>query len=213
MILLLVLALGLVLIPFEDSVQRPGGFLLFFSVLQFACFFLIPLYVVGVRHRQPLQALGIQEKPLIRGLGKGLLWGIVLFSLFILAARLQLMFFPEQPQETQTVIQAMLDESNAFELFGLVFSVIVLAPVGEEIFFRAFMMGALEARFGRLVGVVISSLVFAALHESLWNIFPMFVGGCGFALLYTKYRDISLNITAHAVWNSIVIFLVFGMSG
>lgn len=212
-IILLVLALGALLSLFQESVQRPGGFLLLGSVLQFACFFLIPLYVVTVRHKQPLPALGIQEKFLTNGLGKALLWGLLLFGLHFLIAVLLLIFFPEHPQEQQFVVQAMLEEDRTFELAGLIFYIIVLAPVGEEIFFRAFLLGALETRFGSLAGIVISSLVFGALHEGMWNFLPIFAGGCGFALLYIKYRDVSMNIFAHAVWNSIIVLLMFGARG
>ncbi|MCL1905859.1 MAG: CPBP family intramembrane metalloprotease [Clostridiales bacterium] len=215
MILILVVALGVALAPFGESVKRPGGFLLLANVLQFACFFLIPLFVVTVGHKQPLQALGIQEISFARGLGKGLLWGVMLYILNVLASVLLVMVFPEHPQEQQMIMQAMLEEGNSFELAGLVFCVIVLAPVGEEMLFRAFMLGALEARFGGLAGVVISSLVFGAIHcwESLWFFLPLFLGGCGFALLYIKYRDIYLNIIAHAVWNSIAVALMFAIRG
>ena len=212
-ILLLVAALGVLLIPLEQSVQRPGGLLLISMLIQFACFFLIPLYVAGVKYDQPPQALGIQEKPFSQGLGKGISWGITLKILSVLVFVALLLLFPDHPQEEQMIVQAMLEENNSFELFGLVVGLTVLAPVGEEIFFRAFMMGAIEARFGRLAGVVISSIVFAALHENIWNFLPLFVGGCGFALLYAKYRDISLNIVAHSVWNGIAVILMFSIRG
>ena len=208
-ILLLVVALGIALGPLEQSVQRPGGFLLLFNVIQFACFFLIPLYVVGIKYNQPKQALGMQEKPFSQGLGRGISWGLMLYCLNVLAAVLLIIIFPDHLPKEQPIVQAMLEGRNSFELFGLVFSVTVLAPLGEEIFFRAFMMGAIEARFGLLAGIVISAAVFAAMHLSLWHFFPLFVGGCGFALLYAKYRDISLNIIAHAVWNSIAVILTF----
>jgi membrane protease YdiL (CAAX protease family) len=211
MILVLTVVLGVALAPFQERALRPGGFLLLISVVQFACFFLIPLYVAGVRRKQPLLALGIQNKFFAHGLGKGLLWGVMLYALNILTAILMLMLFPNQPQEPQLIIRAMLEEGNTFELCGLIFCVTVLAPIGEEIFFRAFMMGALEARFSRPVGIIISSLVFGAVHENMWNFFPLFVGGCGFAMLYAKYRDISLNIIAHAVWNSIAVVFMFSM--
>jgi len=210
-ILLLALALEVVMAPLQESARRPGGLLLLAMVCQFACFFLIPLFVASVLQKQPLTVLGIQNKPFVQGLGKGLLWGLVLYALNMLVTTLLLLLFPEQPQTPQLIIQAMLEEDSVFELFGLVFCVTVLAPVSEEIFFRAFMMGALEARYGRLIGVVVSSLVFAAVHGSVWAFFPLFAGGCGFAILYAKYRDISVNIIAHATWNSIVVFLLFSL--
>ena len=216
-ILLLMIALELLVALFQGSVQREGGFLLLLSIIQFSVFFLIPLYVATVRHKQPPQALGIPEKPFFRGLGKGLLWGAMLFVLNMFAAYALILLFPEHTQDTQMIIQAMLEENNSFEFFGLIVCITVLAPVGEEIFFRAFMMGALEARFGSLAGVLISSFVFGAMHEGMWDFFPfilpIFLSGCGFALLYIKYRDVYLNIIAHAAYNCIVVFLMFGARG
>ncbi|MCL2495881.1 MAG: CPBP family intramembrane metalloprotease [Clostridiales bacterium] len=211
LILFISFVIGVIPFLFENSVQRPSGFLILLNVLQFACFFLIPLYVAGVLYKQPLQALGIQARFLTRGVGKALQWGFMLWLLNVLAAIILQVIFPNQPQDMQMLMQAMLEESNAFELGGLIFCVTVLAPIGEEIFFRAFLFGALEARFGTLVGIIISAAVFGILHETIWNFFPLFVGGCGFALLYAKYRDISMNIVAHATWNSISVILMLTM--
>jgi membrane protease YdiL (CAAX protease family) len=216
MILLLTFALGTAVYIFfaniSGSVQRPGGILLLENVLQFACFFLAPLYIAGIRYQQPPQALGLRQKPLSQGLGKAMLWGLLLFSLNVLASLLLVVLFPGHQQEQQTVVQALMDCNN-FELCGLIFCLTVLVPVSEEIFFRAFMMGALEARFGLWPAVIISASIFGAMHESIWNFLPLFAGGCGFALLYAKYRDISLNIIAHATWNSIAILLMFAARG
>jgi len=192
---------------FYDSVQRPSGFLILLNVLQFACLFLIPLYVAGVIHKQPLQALGIQARFLTRGLGRALLWGFMLNMLSVLTFFIVLVIIPHELPDMQVLMKAMTEDVNAFELGGLIFCTTVLAPIGEEIFFRAFLFGALEARFGALAGMVISAAIFGILHESIWNFLPLFVGGCGFTILYIKYRDISMNIVAHATWNIISVLL------
>jgi membrane protease YdiL (CAAX protease family) len=80
------------------------------------------------------------------------------------------------------------------------------------------MMGAIEARFGRWAGVLGSALVFGLVHiesaaTAIWNFLPLFAGGCGFAFMYSKYRDISLNFVAHATWNSIAVILMFATRG
>ncbi|MCL1975632.1 MAG: CPBP family intramembrane metalloprotease [Firmicutes bacterium] len=210
-ILILVIFLGVILAPFEKSAVRPGGFILFANVVQFACFFLIPLYISGVICKQPLQSLGIQVRIPKGNIIKGLSWGALLYVLNVLASAVIEIVFPGHPEEPQMIMQIMMEESSAFELACLVFCVTVLAPLGEEIFFRSFMMGALQNRFGRLAAVLLSAVVFAAVHGSLWFFFPLFVGGCGFALLFAKYRDISINIIAHATWNSIAVLLMFAL--
>ncbi|MCL1816337.1 MAG: CPBP family intramembrane metalloprotease [Clostridiales bacterium] len=217
-ILVFIVILESALYLFKESVMQPGGLMLIGNMLQFACFLLFPLYIAGIHYKQSPQVLGIQNKPFFMGLGKGLSWGASLYILQILAANLLWFIFPDLPMESQSVVTTMLTEGKGIELFGIIISIIVLAPVGEEIFFRAFMMGALQARFGRLAGVLISALVFAAMHfeatlASVWIVFPLFVGGCGFGILYAKYQDISLNIISHATWNSIALILLFANHG
>lgn len=83
----------------------------------------------------------------------------------------------------------------------LVLAAVVLAPVCEEVFFRAFFFAGLRARLDFPIASAISALVFAFVHAMLWSTPPLFMVGLGMALLYERHRNVSAPIVGHAAFN------------
>ena len=111
--------------------------------------------------------------------------------------------------ELQDFAKILLMVDSYGELFLAVIMGVVLAPLGEEIFFRGFFYPALRRRFGAAWGIVITALFFSALHFDLYRLLPIAVGGIGLTYLYEKTRNIWTSIIAHGVWNGIMIALIF----
>lgn len=88
-------------------------------------------------------------------------------------------------------------EAIAFLLVGGV----IIAPVGEEIFFRGFVFGCFRERWGLFLGAVLSSFLFALVHVSLVALAPLFLIGC--ILCYIRHRTGSLypSMLFHALFN------------
>lgn len=82
----------------------------------------------------------------------------------------------------------------------------IAAAVGEELFFRGAMLPALQARYGVVVAVVLSSAAFGLLHAP-WSrrmlpwTFMATAMGAVFALLYLATGEVLAPIMAHAVVN------------
>ena len=88
--------------------------------------------------------------------------------------------------------------------FGFLIAVVIaglLAPLGEEIFFRGFVYAGLRRRFGVIKGVVLSSLVFAAFHFNLLLMIPLFFIGAALAILYEYRRSIAAPYIMHLLNN------------
>ena len=110
-------------------------------------------------------------------------------------------------------------EEVAFELpdspllvLATAVAVVVLAPLGEELVFRALLMRELAGRIGALGAVVVSAAIFTAAHGDAWFAWPravaLFALGVGFALVYRRL-GLPAAIAAHAAVNlSAVIFVV-----
>jgi membrane protease YdiL (CAAX protease family) len=86
------------------------------------------------------------------------------------------------------------------------FAMVVVAPVSEELFFRGFLFKGIEgSRMGPVGAVIITSLVWSALHAQLdaFALAGTFVGGLllGWALL--KTRSVYIPIIMHTTWNLI----------
>jgi len=98
--------------------------------------------------------------------------------------------------------QAALGNPVALTLFWL--SLTVIAPVSEEIAFRGFLLrGWMSTRLGVTGAIVLSSLLFAAIHgpNQLPVFISLFVGGMLLATMRWLSGSIVPTILMHATWN------------
>jgi hypothetical protein len=90
----------------------------------------------------------------------------------------------------------------------------VAAPFMEELMFRGLLMPALMKRWRPLLGVCITSAIFALLHPNLPGGFlPLWALGTGFAFSYRERNSLVPSMVMHAMHNAfvtMVMFLVFG---
>jgi membrane protease YdiL (CAAX protease family) len=79
--------------------------------------------------------------------------------------------------------------------------VVIAAAVAEELLFRGLLQGSLENKYGRWRGILLTSLLFALLHDP-WRFVPiLFIGGL-FGYLVSRGHSIYYGMVAHAVTNS-----------
>ena len=90
----------------------------------------------------------------------------------------------------------------------MIVSLVLLAPLWEELFFRVGIYGALKGRFGFLPAALASSVIFGLIHTSLLAFLPIAVLGFFFVVLYEKYGDIRVSVGAHSVFNFINMMLL-----
>jgi membrane protease YdiL (CAAX protease family) len=84
---------------------------------------------------------------------------------------------------------------------------VVLAPLGEEIFFRGFFFQALRGRYGWVKAMLISAAVFAIFHLQLVALIPTFLLGCVLALAYQRSNSIWPGIILHFLVNGLALCL------
>lgn len=77
----------------------------------------------------------------------------------------------------------------------------VLAPVIEEILIRDFLLQGLSIRYGNVIALLVSSLVFALLHFNMVQTISAFVCGIILGLLYLHTGSILCCIITHAGYN------------
>lgn len=92
----------------------------------------------------------------------------------------------------------------------MIFSVVLLGPIMEEILFRHILFGNLNARFGFWIAFAVSSLLFALIHGD--NKILVYVAmSFAFSLAYAKTRRLIVPIAIHAFNNAIVMVVLFFM--
>ena len=82
-------------------------------------------------------------------------------------------------------------------------AVVVAAPLGEELFFRALVYRGIAGRFGAVAGIVVSGLAFTAVHFNLSVVVPFALIGMIFAWVYRASGSLWVTISAHAIVNGV----------
>lgn len=80
---------------------------------------------------------------------------------------------------------------------------VVAAPLGEEVFFRGFLLPALAARWGFLLGTLASSALFAFSHVAPGLLLPAFASGILLAWVYRRTGSLWNCILAHGIQNTL----------
>jgi tetratricopeptide (TPR) repeat protein len=117
---------------------------------------------------------------------------------------------PVMVQEIVPLIKYALS-ANPLEVFV---TVVIIAPIAEEILFRGLIYGALEKRFKVSGAIVISSAVFAAAHLQVAYLLPIFCLGVVLGWARWKTGSLGLPILLHILNNGIALFVLkfFGKS-
>lgn len=85
---------------------------------------------------------------------------------------------------------------------------VVVAPVTEELVFRAGLFRYLRTRAPRWVALGLPAVLFAGLHGNLAALAPLAALGVAFALAYERTGRIAVPIVAHALFNLNTILLL-----
>ena len=83
-------------------------------------------------------------------------------------------------------------------------SALIYAPIMEELFFRGIIFQKVATKKGFSNGLIISSLLFAAIHLR-YDLISLFLTGVITVLLYCKTKQLTTSIIYHFVYNFIVV--------
>jgi membrane protease YdiL (CAAX protease family) len=166
---------------------------------------------VSIRYRAGPRSLGLHRgrgpvEVVLGAFGGVLLYGLVRYAV-VPAVTVMWEVVLRRPPDPPA--QLPLDFTAVEVALGVV-SVVVVAPVAEEIFFRGFLYGGLRGRFGVWVSALISSALFGLAHaaDGLVLVPVLFVVGLGLALLYERRGALGASIAAHAVFNIVGFTLI-----
>jgi membrane protease YdiL (CAAX protease family) len=101
-------------------------------------------------------------------------------------------------------LQKAVRSSGAMLFFTFVI-VAVAAPIGEELFFRGYAQTRLVERFGRRVGIVSATALFALLHLDPMHVAGTFAIGAVLAWVTERTGSVRAAIFAHAVNNGLFV--------
>lgn len=137
----------------------------------------------------------------------GYFFGILSLILFVSFAWNLVLSLCGAEIKPQDVVEYFRDVGGGMKLFAL-FSVMLLAPVSEELVFRGLMYGGLKKRIGAFFSAVIVSVLFAAIHFSLPAFMPIFALSLLLIAVYERYGDLRASMVVHSLFNSLMSFFM-----
>lgn len=166
------------------------------------------LYLAIVRWQMTFKDLGLEVKGWSKAFWQGLRSGPLVFLLVMVGGNF-VEYFRPMAGDTQPFTQMVLKAGTGSEMVILFLLGVVIAPVAEEIYFRGFLFPMLKKRLGLTGGIVISGVFFGLLHFDILRFLPLALGGMALAWVYHKTDSLYAPITAHGVWNALMLAILF----
>ena len=190
-----------VLLVSDLSEDAAGIALLILLLVQDSVLVVAALFLASSKLRLRAWHFGIRATRLWPTIG----WTALAFALmlgFVFA------FFELLQVDTTNVEE--LGEDSLIAGFAVATAVIVVAPVAEEVFFRAFFYRALRTRLSVWPAALIDGAVFGTLHfqgvDTLIILPVIAIFGVGQCLVYERTGSLFAVIAIHAAFNTVAMF-------
>lgn len=104
----------------------------------------------------------------------------------------------------QHPIVEMAQHGQTLWLISLVLLACVIAPLAEELFFRALLFSTLKQYIPKPAAIILSAAFFASLHPGFHSLLPIFLLGMLLAYLYEKTQSLWTVAIVHSLHNSLM---------
>lgn len=129
---------------------------------------------------------------------------IPIIYLISLTSKLLLFEYEEQKLVTDLKNSADLD-------IKLVISIILIAPIIEEIVFRSFIYRLIKRYTNILLSSLLTALLFGLIHDNILAFTILFMLSIFLTYMYEKYGNLIYSILTHMFFNTLM--LIFIISG
>ena len=190
------------------SVQSMSGLIMFqLSVIALTLAYLGYLRgfrisaIFGLRRLSPLKALGVGLAWIVAG-------GAVLLAIMELLLRLLLQAGFSMPEQ-QALVRALQTTPDPATAALTVISVVICAPIMEEILFRGLFYGVAKRFTHPTYAAIAVSVFFGAVHGNFLSLLPLTLLGLMFTMAYERTRSLLVPMVMHAVFNGAQMALIF----
>lgn len=135
--------------------------------------------------------------------------GFLIYLLLSVALTLVATFVIPGFDATQAQDVGFSNLTGPYEALAAFVTLVILAPVAEEILFRGYLLGALKLYLRSWQVVLITALIFAFMHGSLNVGVDTFALGIILAVLRLSSGSLWASILLHMMKNSLAFYLIF----
>lgn len=127
---------------------------------------------------------------------------VLIFNTFSITTYWFYLFIQDSFFKLDPFMVNSLNGSNVF-LIVLMISTTVTSPIAEEFIFRGLLLNRLIKKTNKWGGILISSLLFAAVHMQAEKLIATFLFGIIASLIYLKTKNLFVPILIHILHNSL----------
>lgn len=169
--------------------------------------------VIGVpwlvkRRKTTLEDLGIHRAPSwmdIVWAPAGMITYLILTTIFM-AVAMRFLTFVDYAQTQETGFSQI---SSQYEYILAFISLVLIAPIAEELLFRGYLLGKLRKYAPLWLAILITSALFAAVHFQ-WNVaIDVFVLSIVLCLLRVVSKSLWPSILLHMMKNGVAFYFLF----
>jgi membrane protease YdiL (CAAX protease family) len=194
----------------SNLIQFPAQYqsleILILIILQNLCL-LIPFGVFYLKNKLTLSEIGFRKTNPLRAFGYIALGYIIFLAININIKLVQVFFKIEIPGFGEQVNKIDLFGTGTFNLAITFFTLAILAPIVEEVFFRGFIQEQLQKITSSKAAIFVQALIFSLAHLEFKVIIPLTIIGAIMGYIYHKTNSIYPTIIFHSINNSLA-FLV-----
>lgn len=106
-----------------------------------------------------------------------------------------------QEPELQEIVKWIQESQTIEKQLCLGVSLVILAPISEEVLFRGILFPTLVLWLGRGTAIFLNSFLFGLIHANLLVFLPLVVMGIFLSILYDYTRNLLAPIGMHALFN------------
>lgn len=165
--------------------------------------------VIGFQGNSAITLFALQLSRFPKAAATGLLWLLISYPLILVIQAMVQQFTPSG-DDSQLIVRYFLEHPDYKSRAAVILMAVVVAPVAEEIIFRGYFYGVIRRYGGRIPALIVSSLLFAAIHIHLPSLPGLFLLAIILCLLYERTGSLWANMTLHAAFNaSTIVSLIF----
>jgi membrane protease YdiL (CAAX protease family) len=164
---------------------------------------IVLIYIPGVIYLYKKYPIDFRKE-----LQKPLLTKYAIIGLSIIVLSLFIRYYYTDQNQVIKITNVQYESSIIAELIYLL-SACIIIPICEEILFRYYYYGTLKYRYGLIVGVIVSNLLFIGVHVYHPHPLAIVFQGLLYTYLYEKSNSIWTSIIVHSSNNIMWHFVTY----